>query len=135
MDKTIPVRNLINAWVKLDLESLLAQLAEDAVFENIPMEPIVGKPAIRRALEAFVVNCTASPWELKHIAVSARGTVLTERNDIFVLQDGRRVNCPVMGAFDVNEQGLITHWRDYFDLGDWNRMMNMDPDFARRKSS
>jgi limonene-1,2-epoxide hydrolase len=135
LDKTIPVRNLINAWVKLDLESLLAQLAEDAVFENIPMEPIVGKPAIRRALAAFVVNCTASPWELKNIAVSARGTVLTERNDIFVLRDGRRVNCPVMGAFDVNEQGLITHWRDYFDLGDWNRMMKMDPDFGRRRSS
>jgi len=40
-----------------------------------------------------------------------------------------------MGAFDVNEQGLITHWRDYFDLGDWNRMMKMDPDFGRRRSS
>ena len=132
MDKTKPGRNLIDAWTRLDLESLLAQLTEDAVFENIPMEPIVGKPAIRQALQAFIAHCAASPWKLKNIAVTAAGTVLTERDDIFDLKDGRRVHCPVMGAFEVNDQGRITHWRDYFDLADWNRMMHLDPDFARR---
>jgi len=132
MDKTAPVRNLIKAWNTLDLEFLLAQLADDAVFENIPMDPIVGKPAIRAALQAFMSSCRSSPWELKNIAVSERGTVLTERDDVFFLKDGRRVNCLCMGAFEVNASGLITHWRDYFDLADWNRAMKLDPDFARR---
>jgi len=63
------------------------------------------------------------------------GTVLTERVDIFDLKEGRRVAIRVMGAFEVNEQNLITHWRDYFDLADWNRQMRLDPDFARRADS
>jgi len=133
MDKTIPVRNLIAAWAKLDLDYMLEQFTENAVFENVPMELIVGKRAIREAMSAFMTLCTAAPWQLKNIAVTERGTVMTERDDIFDLKDGRRVHVRVMGSFDVNDQGLITHWRDYFDLADWNREMKMDPDFGRRK--
>jgi len=133
MDKTIPDRNLIAAWAKLDLDYMLEQFTENAVFENVPMELIVGKRAIREAMSAFMTLCTAAPWQLKNIAVTERGTVMTERDDIFDLKDGRRVHVRVMGSFDVNDQGLITHWRDYFDLADWNREMKMDPDFGRRK--
>ena len=133
MDKTIPVRNLIAAWAKLDLDYMLEQFTENAVFENVPMELIVGKRAIREAMSAFMTLCTAAPWQLKNIAVTERGTVMTERDDIFDLKDGRRVHVRVMGSFDVNDQGLITHWRDYFDLADWNREMKMDPDFGRRR--
>ena len=132
MDKTVPVRRLIDGWAKLDLDYLLDQFAEDAIFENIPMEPIVGKPAIRAALKAFLDLCEAAPWTLINIAVSEQGHVLTERDDIFHLRDGRRVNCPVMGVFEVNDQGLITHWRDYFDLADWNRGLKLEADFGRR---
>ena len=98
MDKTVPVRRLIDGWAKLDLDYLLGQFAEDAIFENIPMEPIVGKPAIRAALKAFLDLCEAAPWTLINIAVSEQGNVLTERDDVFHLRDGRRVNCPVMGV-------------------------------------
>src|SRR6185437_9590339 len=105
VDKTVPVRNLIDGWAKLDLDHMLGQFAEDAIFENIPMEPIVGKPAIRAALKAFLDLCEAAPWTLINIAVSEQGNVLTERDDVFHLRDGRRVNCPVMGVFEVNDQG------------------------------
>ena len=135
MDKTVPVRNLIAAWAKLDLDYMLEQFTEDAVFENVPMELIVGKRAIREAMGAFITLCAAAPWQLENIAVTERGTVMTERDDIFDLKDGRRVHVRVMGSFDVNDEGLITHWRDYFDLVDWNREMKMDPDFGRRMRS
>ncbi len=135
MDKTTPVRNLIAAWGKLDLDYMLEQFTEDAVFENVPMEVIVGKRAIREAMSAFISLCAAAPWQLKNIAVTDRGTVMTERDDIFDLKDGRRAHVRVMGSFDVNDQGLITHWRDYFDLADWNREMQMDPDSGRRLRS
>ena len=66
------------------------------------------------------------------VVIGADGTVLTERSDIFILNDGRRTECRVMGAFTVNDDNLIVHWRDYFDLADWNRQLGADPDFGRK---
>jgi len=132
LDKTTPVRRLVEGFRTLDLDLVMAQLAEGAVFENIPMDLIVGKPAIRESLGAFMAIVARAPWVLRNIAVSDSGTVMTERDDQFELKDGRRVHTLVMGAFDVNAEGLITHWRDYFDLSDWNRGMGLEPDFGRR---
>jgi len=133
-DKTIPVRNLIQAWAKLDVDFMMAQFVDDAIFENVPMDIIVGKEAIKAAMDAFMQQISAAPWELRNIVEAPNGTVLTERDDIFVLKNGSTVNCPVMGAFEVNDDSLITHWRDYFDLSDWNRQLGLDADFGRRAS-
>jgi len=133
MDRTQPVRALFAAWAALDIDAMMAQFAEDAVFENVPMEVIVGKQAIRTANTAFIAQIKAAPWKIREIGVLPSGTVMTEREDIFDLKDDRRVSIRVMGAFEVDEDNLITQWRDYFDLADWNRQMNMDPDFGRRQ--
>jgi len=42
-------------------------------------------------------------------------TVLTERIDRFTI-GGKRVELPVMGAFEVASDGKICAWRDYFDM-------------------
>lgn len=132
-DKTQPVRAMIAAWAALDIDRMMEQFADDAVFENVPMEVIVGKEAIRAANGAFLGLVEAAPWEIREIGVLPSGTVVTEREDVFDLKDGRRVSIRVMGAFEVDEGNRITQWRDYFDLADWNRQMNMDTDFGRRQ--
>jgi len=98
------------------------------------MDLIVGKAAIREANQAFMDMYRDAPWEIHNMVETAGGTVMTERTDIFILNDGTRAECRVMGAFDVNDDNLITHWRDYFDLGDWNRQMGAHPDLGRRGS-
>lgn len=131
MDKTIPVRNVIEAWRTLDIELMVDQLAEDAVFENVPMDPIVGREAIRTANSAFIAMCNGAPWKILNMVVAEdSGTVLTERLDIFELKDGRTVYCPAMGAWTVDENNKITRWRDYYDGAGWNRMMGADPEFG-----
>ena len=135
MDKTTPVRNLIRSWALRDLDLMMAQFSDAAVFENVPMDLIIGKAAIRAANASFMDLIEAAPWELRNITVTEGGAVMTERVDIFFLKDGRRVAIPVMGAFEVNDDNLITHWRDYFDLADWNRQMRLDPDFGRRSEN
>ena len=132
-DKTQPVRAMIAAWAALDIDRMMEQFADDAVFENVPMEVIVGKEAIRAANGAFLGLVEAAPWDIREIGVLPSGTVVTEREDVFDLKDGRRVSIRVMGAFEVDEGNRITQWRDYFDLADWNRQMNMDTDFGRRQ--
>lgn len=132
MDKTIPVRAVIEAWALGDLDMMMAQLADDAVFENVPMDPIVGKDAIRAANGAHLALCRLAPWKVLNIAVAEEtGTVLTERLDVFELKDGRTVYAPSMGAWTVNQDNKITRWRDYFDLASWNRQMGVDPDFGK----
>ena len=133
IDNTIAVRNLIEGWATLDIDFMMDQFAEDAIFENVPMELIVGKPAIRKAVGAFLEMCIAAPWELRNIAVAENGTVLTERADRFHLKNGSQSVSLVMGAFELDGSGRIAHWRDYFDLGDWNRQVGMDPDFGRKR--
>ena len=130
--KTRAVLNLVEAWARRDIDFMMAQFADDAIFENVPMELIVGKDDIRAANQAFMAMYREAPWEIHHIVEAPDGTVLTERSDIFILNDGRRTECRVMGAITVNDDNLIVHWRDYFDLADWNRQLGADPDFGRK---
>ena len=50
------------------------------------------------------------------------GVVLTERVDRFTIGD-KRIELPVMGAFEVDGQGKITAWRDYFDMAQFTKQM------------
>ena len=130
-DKTIPVRNMFEAWRRLDIDLLMDQLADDAVFENVPMDPIVGKEAIRAACLAFMERCTSAPWKVLNVAVSSTGAVLSERLDTFVLRDGSTAYIPAMGSYLVDDDNLVTRWRDYYDQADWNRQLRLDGDAGR----
>ncbi len=111
----------------LDLDGACALLAEDVVYDNVPMPTVHGRAAARAFLGQL--PATAMDWELHAIAAtgdSASGTVLTERTDRFTLADGRALAIRVMGAFDV-AGGRITAWRDYFDLGQFMAQMTPSP--------
>jgi limonene-1,2-epoxide hydrolase len=101
----------IESWNRLDQERIYALMAEDILYHNMPLEPVRGREAVREHLAAWPVD--ECEWELLNIA--ARGNVvLTERVDRF-RRGYERIVIPVMGIFEVTD-GLITHWRDYFDL-------------------
>lgn len=102
----------VDAWNMLDDERIYALMADDIVYHNMPMRPVSGRGAVRASLAKWPVD--SCHWELLNIA-SSGGTVLTERVDRFRRGDDHIV-IPVMGAFEVTG-GLITHWRDYFDMG------------------
>ena len=42
--------------------------------------------------------------------------VFNERTDKMVMR-GKDIAIAVAGIFEVNDEGLITFWRDYFDNG------------------
>jgi limonene-1,2-epoxide hydrolase len=106
------------AWSRLDIDQLMGYFHPDAVYHNIPVDPVVGHDAIRAMIVGFTAGWDRIEFEIRH-AVADGGIVLTERVDHFVSTE-RHVSLPVMGTFEV-EEGLITAWRDYFDL---NQFMN-----------
>ena len=106
------VRSFCQAWTGPDLDAVVAHLAPDIVYHNIPMEPLHGLAAVTHYLRG-AGPFDSCEWELRSIAANG-AMVLTERVDRMTVR-GAPIVLPVMGAFRV-EAGLIREWRDYFDL-------------------
>lgn len=112
------VTRFVAAFNARDVNAVMAFFAEDAVYHNMPNQPLKGTGAIRKAIESFVTPASKIDWEILRIAETGNA-VLTERVDRFVL-NGKEVALPVMGTFEF-ANGKITAWRDYFDLATWQR--------------
>jgi limonene-1,2-epoxide hydrolase len=107
------VRRFCDAWGRGEWASLAGYFTEEATYHNIPMEPVTGREAIAQFIASFTSGVDHVEFRIHHLASQGQ-VVLTERTDVFRLQ-GRTVELGVMGAFEVDD-GLISAWRDYFDL-------------------
>ena len=107
------VRRFCAAWGAGDLDVIMSFFTDDAVYHNIPVDPVRGTDAIRSTIEGFTAGVESIEFRLDHIA-AAGGAVLTERVDVFSMP-GKRIELPVMGTFEVRD-GRISAWRDYFDM-------------------
>jgi limonene-1,2-epoxide hydrolase len=109
------VTRFCEAWKDVDLDRIVAFFSEDAVYHNIPLDPVTGREAIKATIASFTPGIDRIEFEVRHIAADASGNVvLTERVDRFFSPE-RTIEIPVMGTFEVAD-GVITAWRDYFDL-------------------
>jgi len=92
--------------------------ADDAVYHNMPIQPVQGKDAIKGLIEQFMAPFERAEFEITHIVANG-DVVLTERVDRF-FGSGKTVELPLMGIFEIKD-GKIAAWRDYFDLAAWTR--------------
>ena len=95
--------------------------SDDAVYHNIPLDPVNGRDAIRDTIGMFLGMADKVWFDTLHI-VADGPLVLTERIDHFA-QGDRDIALPVMGAFEVSD-GKITAWRDYFDMNQFTTQMS-----------
>lgn len=117
-DKTQLVRNFISKFNEKDVDGIMAFFAEDAVYHNMPSDPVTGLEGIRQLVSFFVGPADSIDWEITNIA-QTENTVLTERIDRFVIK-GKEIVLPIMGTFEI-QNGKIATWRDYFDMATWQR--------------
>ena len=113
------VRDFCNAVPRRDVKALVAFFTPDAVYHNIPIAPVVGYEAIEAVLRQFLDPSSEAEFEIIALA-AVDGKVLTERIDRFVL-NGKKIELPVMGAFEVTADGKISAWRDYFDMATFTK--------------
>jgi limonene-1,2-epoxide hydrolase len=109
------VEAFIGHWNSGDTEALYGLCAEDILWHNIPMDPVEGKTAFRVAVGGFMANIAQCDWQIHAIAANGN-LVLTERTDGFTFKDGRHAAIRVMGTFEIDDDGHISAWRDYFDM-------------------
>jgi limonene-1,2-epoxide hydrolase len=114
------VEAFIGHWNACDIDAMLALCAQGIVYHNIPMEPVHGTAAMREMVAGFLADIASCDWQTHAIAASGN-TVLTERTDAFNFKDGRRAAVRVMGTFEIDANGLIIGWRDYFDMAEFVR--------------
>lgn len=114
------VADFIAAIEDKDVEAAVALVADDISYENMPMDPIVGREAVAATLAMFLEPATSVDWPVLR-QITSGNCVINERVDRFEIGSGW-LELPVAGVFEVNG-GLITLWRDYFDMGAYQRQM------------
>ena len=110
---TDTVDAFLTAFAAMDFDTALTHLADDCEYTNIPMGTVRGHAGVREVLEPFFAPIHEN--EFVHLRQAADGPVVfIERLDRHRLDHGWR-ELPVNSVFEVHD-GLITVWRDYFDL-------------------
>ena len=107
------VRRFCAVWSTVNPDEIAEFFTDDAVYHNIPMDPITGRDAIQTFIAGFAGGAKQINFRVNNI-VADGDVVLTERVDVFELPNGK-VELPVMGTFEVKD-GKIAAWRDYFDM-------------------
>ena len=111
------VTRFIDAIVASDLDTASSLISDHIEYDNVPMGKVNGKEAFRSTLGPFLASASEIEWIIHHQVASGDlngGVVMNERVDRFKMAGGW-MELPVAGLFVVHE-GLITLWRDYFDL-------------------
>jgi len=126
MDSPVEVvRRFCAAWSSdAPADELAEFFTEDAVYHNVPLEPVSGRANIASAIASYIRPGPPGieSIDFRLINVAAEGpVVMTERVDAFKLAD-KSFELPVMGAFEVTD-GKISAWRDYFDLNQFTSRM------------
>jgi len=104
------VTAFIEAIERMDIDAAAAMLADDVSYENVPMDPIVGREGVRVALGRFLGAATEVSWPVSSQFTDGN-RVANERIDRFKIGNGW-LEMPVAGFFEVNNDGEITLWRD-----------------------
>lgn len=120
-EPVLVVEALVAAFNRRDHTGVAALLADDVVCHGIPLEPAVGKAAAMALLEPFLA-AEEIDWRID--AIAANGPlVLTERTDRFRFAGQDWTAVRAAGVFQIDADGRIAAWRDYFDLAELARAM------------
>jgi len=113
-DNVAIVREFIEAWSSLDAERLAGYFTENGTYYNMPTQPVTGRENVKKFISGFLATWTETQWDILHI-MGEGDVVFAERLDRTKTSQGD-VDLPCVGVFEM-EDGKISVWRDYFDIG------------------
>ena len=118
MTPTQTIEAFIDAWGRYDLEAIYSFMADDIMWEDVPLSIVNGIDQVRAKMATFP-GVEACGFD-NHFIAENGNVVLTERTDWFEMK-GKRRTIRVMGTFELNSDGKIAKWRDYFDSAEFQR--------------
>lgn len=117
------VEAFLHAFEQMDFDQALTHLGAAVEYTNAPIGTVRGHAGVRQVLEPFFAPIHENEFVVLRKA-AAGAVVFAERLDRHRLDHGWR-ELPVNSVFEVHD-GLITVWRDYFDLGTAAKILAAD---------
>jgi limonene-1,2-epoxide hydrolase len=108
------VRKFMDTWPRGDLDEIVAFFSDDAVYTDGPRGTSRGAEAIRAEMSPLLEMVPSTTAEVKNLVASGE-LVMVERVDIFEMA-GKKFEVEISGVFEVDKQGRISRWRDYYDM-------------------
>ncbi len=113
------VRRFIDAWGAIDPDAAMACLSDNIEYINQPLPPVLGQKDVRQIVAGIMKLSKGVHWELRN-CFGYGNTVVTERLDCWDFDgNGWGLKLPCIGMFDIDDDGKICGWRDYFDNQMW----------------
>jgi limonene-1,2-epoxide hydrolase len=121
MDAKSTVNEFIRRVVDGEYASAGELVSDDVEYDNVPIGKNHGREALVNFLTAMMKGVDELVFETHRQAV-AGNVVMNERTDKFRIGD-KWLALPVAGVFELDGAGRITLWRDYFDIGMYQKQM------------
>jgi limonene-1,2-epoxide hydrolase len=115
------VTEFIARLCRFDIDGACELVSDDVEYDNVPMGKNHGPQGIRDLLGPMVGGLDEVDWVV-HRQAATGAVVMNERTDRF-RQGDDWLELPVAGVFELNPAGLITLWRDYFDMATFTEQM------------
>jgi len=103
---------MVGAWNTMEWDRMIGLFAEDAVFQSMMKEPVIGRETIRPRFLALVDGLERIELQIRNMAINGN-VVFLERVDDFVYK-GKHSRVPVVGVLEIAD-GEVQAWRDYYD--------------------
>ena len=77
----------IDRWNRRDIDGIIAALAEDIDYRNVPMAPMLGRAAVRAFITPNLDRATRIQWIVHNLAVTADGSkVLVKEKKTYTVE-------------------------------------------------
>jgi limonene-1,2-epoxide hydrolase len=127
------VREFCDAWgdgaiARPNVNKIISMFAEDGVWQLwVPAGPTFkGRAALRSEIDRQCGFSTFMHCGITKI-ISSGAIVVTERVDHFTMH-GIRVEHALMAIYEIDADGKVAAWREYFDTADIGRQLGMRPE-------
>ncbi|NHN38265.1 nuclear transport factor 2 family protein [Pseudomaricurvus alcaniphilus] len=127
------IREFCDLWgdgtaeTRPQVERILGMMADDAEWQLwVPGGPVFkGKAALREEIERQMSFASHNKLNIINIVSSDR-IVMTERSDYAVVR-GVPMPHSMVAVYELNEDGLISAWREYLDTADLAQKSGTSP--------
>jgi limonene-1,2-epoxide hydrolase len=108
------IRKFLETWPRADIDEMMAFFSDDAIYTDGPRGTSRGVEAIKAEMLSTLEMVPSTTANVKNLVTSG-GLVMVERVDVFDMA-GKTFDVEMTGVFEVNDDGRISRWRDYYDM-------------------
>src|SRR3954447_21855725 len=115
------VNEFMRRVVAKDLDGAAELVSDDLEYDNVPLGKNHGPEGLKTFLSSMVSGFEEVEFVIHRQTVTGN-IVMNERTDRFRNGD-KWIDLPVAGVFEVNADGKIALWRDYFDMATFTNQL------------